>query len=135
MYPHTRPGESRPEVSSPCNFHWIHFHTRTPAWFGRTLSAEVRANDTTCRLGGEEFVVVAAGLGAPAASELVDRIRAAWVDDAPYPVTFSAGVAPVTGSGGTPALLAADRALYRAKRRGRNRTEIEAAECRRDVLL
>ena len=100
------------------------------AGFGRTLSREVRASDTTCRLGGEEFVVAAAGLDEPTALSMVDRIRAAWTTEAPYPITFSAGVAPVTASGGTAALLAADRALYRAKLRGRNRTEIASADSR-----
>jgi len=100
------------------------------ARFGRTLSAEVRVGDTSCRLGGEEFVVVAAGMDEGGARELVDRIRAAWVEAAPHPVTFSAGLAPITASGGTPALLAADRALYRAKRCGRDRTEVEASASR-----
>lgn len=96
------------------------------AAFGRLLTSEVRASDTTCRSGGEEFVIVSPYTSVPDAVVLVDRMRACWADFAPQPVTFSAGVAPVGPSGGTAALLAADRALYRAKGLGRNRTEVAA---------
>ena len=90
--------------------------------FGKVLADQVRAHDTTCRIGGEEFAIVLSDLEVPAAVALVDRIRTSWSEVSPRPVTFSAGVAAVSPDGGTAALLAADRAMYRAKDLGRNRT-------------
>lgn len=95
--------------------------------FGTVLGAQVRAQDPTCHLGGKEFVVVLADMDVPAAVALVDRLRQAWSIGSPRPVTFSAGVAAVTANGGTAALIAADRAMYRAKEQGRNRTVTEPA--------
>jgi diguanylate cyclase (GGDEF)-like protein/PAS domain S-box-containing protein len=91
--------------------------------FGRVLDAHVRAHDVTCRIGGDEFAIVLGGLGAPEAVALIERIRSAWAAEPSRPVTFSAGVATVTAEGGSAALMAADRALYRAKDLGRARTE------------
>ncbi len=96
------------------------------ARFGRLLANEVRTSDTTCRVGGEEFVIVLSGMDVPTAVELVDRIRASWTLVAPQPITFSAGIAAASSTGGTAALLAADQAMYLAKSNGRNRTELAA---------
>ncbi len=90
--------------------------------FGRVLDAQVRADDAMFRIGGDEFVILLADVDAPSAVALVERLRTSWSTTAPLPVTFSAGVAPITPDGGTAALLAADRALYRAKDLGRDRT-------------
>lgn len=90
--------------------------------FGSALGAQVRAQDTTCRIGGEEFAIVLADVDVAAAVALVERLRDAWSADSPRSVTFSAGVAAITPDGATAALLAADRAMYRAKDQGRNRT-------------
>ncbi len=95
------------------------------ASFGRMLAHDVRASDVCCRLGGEEFVIVAAHADVASGVELVVRLRASWSKRAPFPVTFSAGVAAVGAAGGSVALIAADQALYRAKANGRNRTEID----------
>ena len=94
------------------------------AAFGSVLSRSVRAGDVCCRIGGEEFVVIAADPGLDAAEGLIDRIRKTWAASAPHDVTFSAGAAVVAAAGGGAALLAADRALYRAKAGGRDRTEL-----------
>jgi diguanylate cyclase (GGDEF)-like protein/PAS domain S-box-containing protein len=92
--------------------------------FGRVLGAQVRAQDVTCRIGGDEFAMVLAELDPSEAVALVERVRAAWQAVSTRSITFSAGVAAVTNQGGTAALMAADRALYRAKDLGRGRTEM-----------
>jgi diguanylate cyclase len=88
----------------------------------------------TARHGGEEFVLLFAGLGAEAARARLDAIRRAlgarvlMNRDTGLPfgkITFSGGVAEVTEDSDTRGALArADAALYRAKQQGRNRIEI-----------
>ncbi|MBB3092653.1 diguanylate cyclase (GGDEF)-like protein [Actinoplanes campanulatus] len=99
----------------------------------RQLTGSVRECDMVARYGGEEFVVVLPGIGAQAAAERADWWRrqcAARAVDTPLGtlnVTFSAGVAELTATGGPGHLLSlADEALYRAKRAGRN--QVLAAE-------
>jgi diguanylate cyclase (GGDEF)-like protein len=80
------------------------------------------------RFGGEEFVLVLPGLDAAAASERAERLRRAVEQDLPG-TTISAGVAAEVprehGEGPTGIVRRADTALYRAKRKGRNRVEID----------
>jgi diguanylate cyclase (GGDEF)-like protein len=83
--------------------------------FGHTLASTVRAADRAGRYGGEEFVVIVSG---PEPGPFLDRLRAEWARVRPYEVTFSAGAAG--GSEPRRALQAADRAMYRAKRSGRD---------------
>ena len=91
---------------------------------GKTLSACVRATDRVGRYGGEEFVVV---LSSAEADEFLDRLRAAWTEARPHPITFSAGVAPAAPSPER-ALEAADRAMYRAKQDGRDQWQWAAPD-------
>ena len=83
--------------------------------FGHTLASTARAADRAGRYGGEEFVVIVSG---PEPGPFLDRLRAEWARVRPYEVTFSAGAAG--GSEPRRALQAADRAMYRAKRSGRD---------------
>lgn len=82
-----------------------------------------RATDVPARVGGEEFAVILPGTDTAGALVLAERIRQA-VEAGPWPlrpVTASLGVATL-GPGGPEKLIeAADRALYQAKRSGRNR--------------
>jgi diguanylate cyclase (GGDEF)-like protein len=84
--------------------------------FGLTLLSVARAIDLVGRYGGEEFVVI---LSASSPDQFLDRLQAAWILERPRSVTFSAGVAPAR-TNQQRALEAADRAMYRAKRLGRD---------------
>jgi diguanylate cyclase (GGDEF)-like protein len=94
------------------------------------ISASVRAHiDTLARFGGEEFVVVLPETpreGAMAAAEKIRQLvrkRPFEQDGEPIKVTISVGVAtfPVDGTQPEELIRAADRALYEAKRAGRDR--------------
>jgi diguanylate cyclase (GGDEF)-like protein len=92
------------------------------------IVSAVREDDVPARFGGEEFVVLLRNPGPGVAVEVGERIRAAvrGLDLRPYgvpPVSVSIGVAVATGPDEEVATLIedADRALYSAKRRGRDR--------------
>jgi diguanylate cyclase (GGDEF)-like protein len=97
--------------------------------FGRTLRETAREIDIAGRWGGEEFALVLPGTDAAGGAALAERARlavAAMTFEAAggreVAVTASFGVASLAGTGSFDALVsAADSALYRAKRRGKNR--------------
>lgn len=91
-----------------------------------------RPADTLIRYGGEEFVALLPESDVSAAQEIAERLRQA-VEGLNLPhvcprtrqVTVSLGVAALNAQEGEFAdlMAAADMALYRAKRKGRNRIE------------
>jgi diguanylate cyclase (GGDEF)-like protein len=99
----------------------------------RRLPAAVRTYDTVGRYGGEEFLLVLPECDADRTAQLGERLRqavaAAPLDlpGAAIRVTISVGGAatgqPERADAAT-LVRAADAALYRAKRRGRNRVEM-----------
>jgi diguanylate cyclase (GGDEF)-like protein len=96
----------------------------------RDLSRDI---DLPARYGGEELAVVLPQTDAEGAANVAERMREAieslripsLTGDAPLNVTSSFGVAEIPASAGDKATLiaAADAALYRAKRAGKNRVE------------
>ncbi|MDR1855620.1 MAG: GGDEF domain-containing protein [Desulfovibrio sp.] len=95
----------------------------------KVLESGVRPGDLVCRFGGEEFVVMATGVSPANALRLTRRlmgsIRAATFDDYPsFSFTVSMGVVTeVPGESETLADLIdkADKAMYQAKKAGRDR--------------
>jgi diguanylate cyclase (GGDEF)-like protein len=92
------------------------------------LRSRVRPTDAVCRFGGEEFALLISDLDETDAERLADRLRAEFAElrhRAPggvrFQATFSAGVAAwQEGTSIEDWIEAADRALYTAKRSGRN---------------
>ncbi|MDP3073853.1 MAG: GGDEF domain-containing response regulator [Opitutaceae bacterium] len=96
----------------------------------RRLTAEIRTVDRAARFGGEEFAVVVTESDAATALEIARRICATIAREPvglpsgeKLSVTISAGVAALPRDSRTDGALiaAADKALYAAKQRGRNR--------------
>ncbi len=99
--------------------------------FAVLLQETVRDVDLAGRWGGEEFVLVLPGTDLAGGAQLAERIRAALagrvvltIDGSPIPVSASFGVAAIPPAKTVSELFAAaDTALYRAKRAGKNRVE------------
>lgn len=100
---------------------------------GSLLRTEVREGDTACRYGGEEFTLILPGADFESSQLRAEMLRRKVADiEILYhgqklgPITLSLGVAtyPKHGRSWREVLKAADRALYRAKKSGRNRVVI-----------
>ncbi len=101
--------------------------------FTAKAAAEFRSTDIMGRLGGEEFGALLFGAGEGTAVGTAERIRRALmvstaeIDGKPVDATVSVGVAVLSADSTedvTELLSRADRALYQAKQRGRNRVEV-----------
>lgn len=98
----------------------------------QTLSSQLqemcRAEDTLCRYGGDEFLVILHDTPASVAYERALQWRECVINsgveynDGEIKITFSAGVGefPSSGQSIEAVMLAADAALYQAKEDGRN---------------
>jgi diguanylate cyclase (GGDEF)-like protein len=91
------------------------------------LTSTIRASDFAARYGGEEFLVLLPDAGADAGILVAEKIRIALeqtlVPSVDRKMSASIGVAvfPDHGSDGQKLLRSADKAMYSAKRSGRNR--------------
>jgi diguanylate cyclase (GGDEF)-like protein len=105
---------------------------------GSLLSSQIRGGDIACRYGGEEFLVImmdanlrCARERAEALREQVGNLQIHHHGETLRKVTISIGVAafPDHGSSAQEIINRADKALYKAKTRGRDRTIVaQAAE-------
>jgi two-component system cell cycle response regulator len=95
---------------------------------GRVLRDAVRLSDLLARVGGEEFALVITSSDRPGAvataEKLVGLVARVQVGPMAAPCTISAGVATTFDTPAGELLRAADRALYQAKRDGRNRVAV-----------
>jgi diguanylate cyclase (GGDEF)-like protein len=95
-----------------------------------TLRSSLRESDFAGRYGGEEFLILLPDTGKQPARVVAEKVRAAIegivVTNLDLRVTASLGVATLPDDCGDADTLirAADRALYSAKGRGRNRVEL-----------
>ncbi|UZN23731.1 diguanylate cyclase [bacterium 3DAC] len=95
--------------------------------------------DVPGRYGGEEFVVVLPGAGVDYAMEMAEKIRSEvekTFKDTVYDVTISVGVAvhpPLPARSGVELLDMADKAMYYAKRHGKNRVVFASEDVLREV--
>jgi len=91
------------------------------------VSCSIRRRDLAARYGGDEFVVAMAGIGTEKALEVAERLRStvetAHIHPGGQPLTISVGIAtfPRHVRDKEELMETADRAMYAAKQRGRNR--------------
>jgi two-component system, cell cycle response regulator len=104
--------------------------------FAARLKRNTRSIDLTCRLGGEEFVVIMPDTALERGCHIAERLRDCVAAE-PFQissqsrlsVTTSVGLAMLEHRDDTPETIfkRADNALYVAKREGRNRVVADAA--------
>ncbi len=96
--------------------------------YARVCRAHGRGADFVARVGGEEFAIVLPGADAAGAFEAAERLRQAVryalrrPDGRPLTVSFGVATLPPEGDAGHSLLADADRAMYAAKARGRDRS-------------
>jgi diguanylate cyclase (GGDEF)-like protein len=95
----------------------------------RIMEDVTRAGEVCARTGGEEFAILAPDTDADGAIALAERVRIAVEREfagSRQPLTVSCGIAVHRpgGLGPQDLVAAADRALYAAKDKGRNRVEV-----------
>jgi diguanylate cyclase len=96
----------------------------------RSLKARLRETDFIARFGGEEFVCLLCGSGSEEALKVADEMRRSVEDNGfhssgrPVSVTISCGIADFRPDDTVDAVFSrADKALYAAKKAGKNRCE------------
>jgi two-component system, cell cycle response regulator len=104
--------------------------------FSQRLRRNTRGIDLAGRLGGEEFLIIMPDTDLERAYQVAERLRACVAADdfevgnqTRHRVTTSCGIATLERPDDTPETLfkRADKALYNAKRNGRNQVISDAA--------
>lgn len=103
------------------------------AELGRCIRNAVRPSDSACRYGGEEFALVLPGASAQVSYTVAERVRLDMAQIAFQPadgcrivVTASMGTAQLSPGDTAKSLVRrADKALYQAKSKGKNRTSCD----------
>ena len=92
------------------------------------VSSEIRATDSLCRYGGEEFAIIMPDTDGPDAHQAMENLRAKVEkyhfhhNGTSVPVTISCGTTECRGDDDVDSIFErADSALYRAKNSGRNK--------------
>ncbi|MBI3268011.1 MAG: diguanylate cyclase [Planctomycetes bacterium] len=100
---------------------------------GSIIKESLRDDDIACRMGGEEFAAILPGGSLEGVQLVAERVRKTVesfpldADGKPIRLTISLGIALYRAGDKIDKMLArADAALYRAKRAGRNRVEMES---------
>ena len=94
---------------------------------GRVLAASIRRGDVAARYGGDEFALLLLGADATQALQVAERIRERVEElgvgpgDEHPSISIGFATLPGDGAGKKELLASADRAMYAAKKRGRNR--------------
>lgn len=96
------------------------------------VKGRIRETDVFCRYGGEEFALILPQTPLAQAEQLAEQLRALLAvaplqqGERMIDMTMSIGISDSSDPQSTPALLIerADRALYHAKRNGRNRVSV-----------
>jgi diguanylate cyclase (GGDEF)-like protein/PAS domain S-box-containing protein len=100
---------------------------------GNLILNRIREEDIACRYDGEEFLLIMPGASLEITVERVENLRQSVrhlheldPSQSLNPITISAGVAifPQNGASGKELILAADAALYQAKREGCDRVVV-----------
>jgi diguanylate cyclase (GGDEF)-like protein len=108
---------------------------------GEIVRATVRSSDVACRHGGEEFAILFPETDSDAARAVAERIRRSLAeenfqfDGRPFRMTVSAGVAEASRATDRERLMhLADKALYVAKEKGRDRVLVSTARSTREKV-
>ncbi|MEW5806434.1 MAG: diguanylate cyclase [Acidobacteriota bacterium] len=110
---------------------------------GRIIQSNARETDFVARYGGEEFAVILPNSDAQMAKQVAERIRKAVSvhvfkeEKSSLAMTISAGIATFPDNAmiknADELIHSADAALYMAKKKGKNRTEIDGGSIFREA--
>ena len=99
--------------------------------FSTLMMKNSRGSDINCRYGGEEFLMVLPNMDEKTALNRAEQLRRAIADtpakygaiDIPITASFGVAVFPQHGQNGDELIGSADKALYVAKKAGRNQVK------------